>query len=47
VLKAAAFDGTLPTAKTRSFDLSATSLLRWNNPDLTACPKGALGHRVP
>lgn len=47
VLKAAAFDGALPTAKTRSFDLSAASLLRWNNPDLTACPKGALGHRVP
>ncbi|WP_206245226.1 beta-N-acetylhexosaminidase [Novosphingobium terrae] len=47
VLKAAAFDGTLPTAQSRSFDLSTTSLLRWNNPDLVACPKGALGHRVP
>lgn len=47
VLKAAAFEGALPTATPRSFDLSATSLLRWTNADLVACPKGALGHRVP
>jgi hypothetical protein len=47
-VRAAAFaaDGR-PTAEPRSFDLGRTALLTRSNTDLTACPKGALGLRVP
>jgi hexosaminidase len=47
VLKAAAFDGDRPTAKPRAFDASPASLLHWGSSQMVACPKGALGHRIP
>ncbi|KQV57022.1 MULTISPECIES: beta-N-acetylhexosaminidase [unclassified Caulobacter] len=47
-IRAAAFtaDGRA-TAAPRAFDLGRTALLTRSNSDLTACPKGALGLRVP
>jgi hexosaminidase len=47
-VRAAAFaaDGR-PTAMPRAFDLGRVALLTRNNTELTACPKGALGLRVP
>jgi hexosaminidase len=47
-VRAAAFtaDGR-PTATPRAFDLGRVALLTRNNTELTACPKGALGLRVP
>lgn len=48
VLRAAAFAGDgRPTATPRSFETSRVGLLRRTASDLAACPKGALGLRVP
>jgi hexosaminidase len=43
---AVAADGR-PTAEPQSFDLGRNALLTRSNTELTACPKGALGLRVP
>lgn len=48
VLRAAAFAGDgRPTATPRSFETSRVALLRRTASDLVACPKGAIGLRVP
>jgi hexosaminidase len=46
-LKAAGFDRDLSTARPRSYAFTAADLLTWSSSQMVACPKGALGLRVP
>lgn len=46
-IRAAAFDADGPTATPRAFSTTRASLLRRTSSEMVACPRGALGLRVP